>query len=449
MVEDGMPEKVLDLIQNKDFFSLKKLLSDMHSADVVDLMKELDDKDMVIAFRLLPKDMAVDVFAYITADEKKSIVSGITDKSLQHIVEELRFDDKIDFLEEMPSNVVKKILQQSTDEERALINQFLDYPENSAGSLMTIEYVSLKKEMSVSEAMEYIKKNGIDKETIYTCYVKNNQKHLEGILSLRKLVLADYDNKISDIMEMDIVFVNTHDDQEKVASVFKKYDLIAVPVVDKEGRMIGIITIDDIVDVIEQENTEDFQKMAALLPNEDAYLSTGIFKLAKKRFLWLLILMVSATFTGIIIRAYESALQSAVILAAFIPMLMDTAGNAGSQSATLIIRSMALGEVEIRDFMRVLWIEVRVAFIVGVLLVGVNFVRVMFFDGVGLGVGITVSVSLFFTILIAKIVGCLLPIVARKLRFDPAIMASPMITTIVDTLALIVYFSLAKVILHL
>ncbi len=355
----------------------------------------------------------------------------------------------IDIIEEMPANVVKKILKNTKEEERLLINQFLNYPENSAGSLMTIEYVDLKKEMTVKEAIDHIKETGVDKETIYTCYVTDKNRKLEGLVSLRKLVISDDDKTVDEIMERDIIYVNTHDDQEEIAYLFKKYDLMAIPVVDKEGRLTGIITIDDIVDVIEQENTEDFQKMAAMSPSEQEYLETSTLSLAKHRITWLLILMISATFTGSIIRKFEEVLQSVVILAAYIPMLMDTGGNAGAQASTLIIRGMALGEIEIKDILKVIWKELRVSTIVGVILSLVNFMRIYFIDKVSLKVAITVCSTLFFTVVLAKIVGAILPIGARKLKLDPAIMASPLITTIVDAVALILYFSMASWILGL
>ncbi len=412
-------------------------------------MEELDKSSYLILFRILPKDMAAEVFSYLSYEQQRYIIDSITDKEIKNIVDELFFDDMIDIIEEMPANVVKKILKNTKEEERLLINQFLNYPENSAGSLMTIEYVDLKKEMTVKEAIDHIKETGVDKETIYTCYVTDKNRKLEGLVSLRKLVISDDDKTVDEIMERDIIYVNTHDDQEEIAYLFKKYDLMAIPVVDKEGRLTGIITIDDIVDVIEQENTEDFQKMAAMSPSEQEYLETSTLSLAKHRITWLLILMISATFTGSIIRKFEEVLQSVVILAAYIPMLMDTGGNAGAQASTLIIRGMALGEIEIKDILKVIWKELRVSTIVGVILSLVNFMRIYFIDKVSLKVAITVCSTLFFTVVLAKIVGAILPIGARKLKLDPAIMASPLITTIVDAVALILYFSMASWILGL
>ncbi|WP_427337752.1 magnesium transporter [Caloranaerobacter sp. DY30410] len=444
-----MKERITKLINEKRYVEAKKEVTKLNVVDIAELLEELDKNSYLILFRILPKDMAAEVFSYLSYEQQRYIIDSITDKEIKNIVDELFFDDMIDIIEEMPANVVKKILKNTKEEERLLINQFLNYPENSAGSLMTIEYVDLKKEMTVKEAIEHIKKTGVDKETIYTCYVTDKNRKLEGLVSLRKLVISDDDKTVDEIMERDIIYVNTHDDQEEIAYLFKKYDLMAIPVVDKEGRLTGIITIDDIVDVIEQENTEDFQKMAAMSPSEEEYLETSTLSLAKHRITWLLILMISATFTGSIIRRFEEVLQSVVILAAYIPMLMDTGGNAGAQASTLIIRGMALGEIEIKDILKVIWKELRVSTVVGVILSLVNFMRIYFIDKVSLKVAITVCSTLFFTVVLAKIVGAMLPIGARKLKLDPAIMASPLITTIVDAVALILYFSMASWIMGL
>ncbi|KGG79437.1 magnesium transporter [Caloranaerobacter azorensis H53214] len=444
-----MKEKITKLINERKYVEVRKEVTKLNVVDIAELLEELDKSSYLILFRILPKDMAAEVFSYLSYEQQRYIIDSITDKEIKNIVDELFFDDMIDIIEEMPANVVKKILKNTKEEERLLINQFLNYPENSAGSLMTIEYVDLKKEMTVKEAIDHIKETGVDKETIYTCYVTDKNRKLEGLVSLRKLVISDDDKTVDEIMERDIIYVNTHDDQEEIAYLFKKYDLMAIPVVDKEGRLTGIITIDDIVDVIEQENTEDFQKMAAMSPSEQEYLETSTLSLAKHRITWLLILMISATFTGSIIRKFEEVLQSVVILAAYIPMLMDTGGNAGAQASTLIIRGMALGEIEIKDILKVIWKELRVSTIVGVILSLVNFMRIYFIDKVSLKVAITVCSTLFFTVVLAKIVGAILPIGARKLKLDPAIMASPLITTIVDAVALILYFSMASWILGL
>jgi len=344
----------------------------------------------------------------------------------------------------MPSNIVKKVLKNTDEKTRKLINQFLNYPEDSAGSIMTIEFVDLKKEMTVKQALEHIKKTGVDKETINTCYVIDNNRILEGVISIRKLILSEETALIKDIMDTDVVYINTHDDQERIASLFKKYDFLSMPVVDNERRLVGIVTIDDIVDIIDRENTEDFQKMAAMHPSEEEYLKTNALVLAKHRITWLLVLMISATLTGNIIKRFEESLQSVVVLAAFIPMLMDTGGNAGSQSSTLIIRGLSLGEIALKDVFKVLWKEIQVGCLVGLALSLVNFARIYYFERNDLLVSLVVSITLFFTVLLAKIVGGILPIIAKRLKVDPAIMASPLITTIVDALSLTLYFSTAS-----
>lgn len=444
--------EIVQLLEEKKFAKLRELLVETKPVDIAEAMEEMGEdepENTILMFRMLPKDLAAEVFSYLSAPEQRSIVGALHENQLKHIVEELNFDDKIDFLEEMPANVVKRILRNITDEERTLINQFLNYPEDSAGSLMTIEYIDLKKEMSVNEALHHIRTTGVDKETIYTCYVLNETRKLEGIISLRKLVLADGDVLIGDIMDEDLIFTTTWDDQEEVAAVFKKYDLMTLPVVDRENRLVGIITIDDIVDVIEQENTEDFEKMAALLPGEEEYLDAGIFDMAKKRIPWLLILMISATFTGSIISRFEDVLQAVVVLAAAIPMLMDTAGNAGNQSSTLVIRGIALGEIELKDYLQVLWKEFRISVLVGLMLGLVNLGRMIFIVRTTWLVALTVSFTLSLTVVMAKIFGGLMPIIAKKMKLDPAIMAGPLITTIVDAIALIVYFNIASLILGL
>ena len=440
---------IKEFLDNKEYVMLKKEIEKEKAVDIADVFDDLDKRNSIILFRLLSKDKAADVFSNLTAQQRIDIVGAIQETKLSEILDDLFFDDMIDILEEMPANIVKKILAESSEEERKLINQFLSYCEDSAGSLMTIEYVDLKKEMTVKEALRHIKKIGIDKETIYTCYVLDRKRKLEGLVSLRKLVLSDDDLFISDIMNEDFVFTNTLNDQEVVASLFKRYDLISLPVVDNENRLVGIITIDDIVDVIEQENTEDFQKMAAMEPHEEEYLQTGIFSLARKRIVWLLFLMVSATFTGIVIRKYDEVLQSVVVLAVFIPMLMDTAGNAGSQSSTLIIRGIALGKISLNNYAKVFWKEFRVSIVVGSMLALLNFLRVLIIERVEMDIAIVVSLTLAITVIFAKLVGSMLPVIAKKLKLDPAIMAGPLITTIVDAIALIVYFNLANMFLNL
>lgn len=436
-------ERIRELLREKKLVDLKEELKNFQSADVAEIIDELKAKEAIIVFRLLPKDVAADVFSRISTDRQMEISMMVNEAELIEILDELYFDDKIDFLEEMPANVVKRILRNSSEAERRLINQFLNYPENSAGSLMTIEFVDLKKEMTVAEALEKIRRIGMDKETIYTCYAIDSERKLEGIVSLKDLVLSSADKKIKDIMETDFIYVDTYDDQEDVADIFKKYDLLSVPVVDQEKRLVGIITIDDIVDVIEQENTEDFHRMAAVNPSDQEYLNTGVFDLARKRITWLLFLMISATFTGYIIRYFEDALQSVVALVTFIPMLMDTGGNAGSQSATLVIRGIALGEIEFKDILKIMWKEFRISILVGLVLALINFLRIYYLEGYTILIALIVAVTLFFVVIIAKLIGCMLPIIAKRIGLDPAIMASPMITTIVDAISLMLYFTLA------
>ena len=440
-------EEILELIEQKKYIQLKKELSEMNEVDVAEILDPLDANTTLLIFRMLPKDLAVDVFAHFSVDQKRDIINAITDKELSHILDELFFDDMIDMIEEMPANIVNKILENTPQDQRKLINQFLKYPVDSAGSIMTIEYVELRQKMTVKQALQHIKETGITKETVYTCYVTNSNRILEGIVSLRSLVTSDEDQKISELMEEDVIYVNTHDDQEIVADLFIKYGFLALPVVDNENRLTGIITVDDIMDVMEQEATEDFQRMAAMAPSEDAYLSSSVFTLAKQRITWLLILMLGAALTGGIITKFEDVLSSMVILTAFIPMLMDTGGNSGSQSSTLIIRGLALGEVTLKDKWKVLWKEFRISILVGITLGIVNFFKNMFIDKVGLQVSITVSLTLAATVVIAKMVGGILPLIAKKFKLDPAIMAGPLITTIVDSLALIIYFTIASALL--
>jgi len=434
---------VNQLLANKDYITLKNELKNCQPVDIAQYLNELNSKQTLLVFRLLPKELAADVFSHLSVKKQAELVELVNDTELKAILEDLFFDDKIDLLEEMPAYVVKKILKNTSSVERNLINQFLMYPEYSAGSLMTIEFVDLKKEMLVEDALNKIRRIGLDKETIYTCYVIDAERHLEGTITLKDLVLSPIDKKVGDIMEKDPLYVNTHDNQEHVADMFKKYDLLALPVVDNEKRLVGIITIDDIVDVIEEENTEDIYKMAAVQPTDEEYINAGVFTLASKRILWLIVLMVSATFTGYIIRYFEGTLQSVVALAAFIPMLMDTGGNAGSQACTLVIRSLVLGEISFKDIFKVLWKEIRISLLVGVVLSLLNFVRIYFIEGYPLNISITVSLTLIFTVIIAKMIGGTLPIIAKKLKLDPAIMAGPLITTIVDALALMIYFYIA------
>lgn len=444
-----MEKRLMEMVNQNKAYEIRKELLEMNVVDIAHILDQVDKHQLVRLFRILPKDMAAGVFSYISAETQLHIVEVITDNEIKTIIDELFIDDAVDFIEEMPANVVKKVLKNTDEHLRKQINQLLNYPEDSAGTIMTIEYVDLKKEMSVNEAIDHIKKTGVDKETINTCYVIDANRKLEGVISIRKLILSDGSSLIKDIFTKDAISVKTMDDQEIAAQLFKKYDLISMPVVDNENRLVGIITVDDIVDIIERENTEDIQKMAAMEPSDELYLKTGVFKLAKHRVVWLLVLMVSATLTGNIIKKYEDVLQTIVILASFIPMLMDTGGNAGSQSSSLIIRGLALGEIGIKDAFKVLWKEFRVSIVVGVTLAFVNFLRIFYLEKVDFAIAITVCVTTLLTVVLAKVVGGLLPIAAKMLRVDPAIMAGPLITTIVDTFALIIYFSIATLLLGL
>ena len=440
-----MDERILlELIEKKKYAQIKNELSEMNEVDVAELLDPLDAHLTLLIFRMLPKNLAVEVFAHFSIEQQLGIINSITDKEVEYIMDELFFDDMIDLIEEMPANIVKKILKSAKEEERKLINQFLKYPVDSAGSIMTIEYVDLRKGLTVKEALAHIKETGLNKETVYTCYVTDKKRTLEGFVSLRTLVTSDGDELIEDIMEDEVIRVNTHDDQESVANVFRKYGFLALPVVDNENRLTGIITVDDIMDVMEQEATEDFQIMAAMSPTEDAYLNTGVIALAKNRLPWLLILMVSATFTGRIMGKFEDVLASVVVLSTFIPMLMDTGGNSGSQSSTLIIRGLATGEITTHDWVKVLWKELRISFVVGIVLSAINFLRIILLEKVAMNVALTVSITIVVTVMASKIVGGILPLIAKKLKMDPAIMAGPLITTIVDALALMVYFGIAK-----
>ncbi len=446
----------------KEFMELLKLLDEgklqefkekaavCPPVDIAEGLEEITDGGRVLrVFRMLPKDISSDVFSYMTSDQQQLIAESATNAELRELVDDMFMDDTVDFLEEMPANVVKKVLQNTDENTRKTINQFLNYPENSAGSLMTIEYVDLHDYFTVRKAMDYIRRTGIDKETVYTCYVIDEKRRLVGQVSLRKLIIAPENACIRDIMETNLVSAVTTDDQEAVADDFRRYDLTSIAVCDKENRLVGIITIDDIVDVIQDENTEDIKKMAAIIPDDEEYLKTSTVSLVAHRLPWLLLLMISATFTSTIITHFEELLASAVALTAFIPMLMDSAGNSGSQTSVTVIRSMALGEVELRDWLRVLFKELRVALIAGAALAAVNFLRMILFTSSGMMIALTVSVTLLCTVIIAMIVGCLLPMGAKRLGFDPAVMASPMITTIVDACSLLIYFMIASAILGL
>ena len=439
--------EIKELIERNKLLDLCEYLQELNSVDVANQLMDLEDEELVLVFRVLPKDIAAEVFSYLDKDSQQHIVESITDREVTQIVDKLFLDDTVDFIEELPANVVKKVIRNTSPQKRELINQFLQYAQYSAGSIMTIEFVDLKAYMTVKEAINHTRKTGTTKETLETCFIIDQARHLLGSVTLKDLILSEDDMIIEDIMDTNLISVQTSVDQEEVAHLFKAYDLVTMPVVDKENRLVGMITIDDVVDIIEQENTEDFQKMAAMAPNEEPYLKTPVLSLAKHRIIWLLVLMISATVTGRIIQGFEEVIQSVVILASFIPMLMDTGGNAGSQSSTLIIRGLALGEITTHDYLKVMFKELRVGSVVAIVLSVVNFLRIYFIEHVEFMVGITVCASLFFTVILAKVVGSILPIIAKKLKFDPAIMASPLITTIVDAFALIVYFMLARTLL--
>ncbi len=533
-----MATELLELIEGEKINELSKKLQSMNHIDIAKGMIELDDRELLLVFRLLTKDISVEVFSYLDKKSQKRIIELITDNEVKDIIEKLFLDDTVDIIEELPANIVGKIITNTSLEKRQLINQFLKYKEDSAGAIMTIEFVEFKEQITIKEAIDNIREIGINKESIDNCFIIDNKRVLKGILSLRDLILSSENSVLSEVMETNIVSVKTSEDQEKVAELFKTYDLLSMPVVDAENRLVGIITVDDIVDIIEQENTEDFQKMAAMEPNEEPYLETTVFTLAKHRIVWLLVLMISATFTGAIIQKFEDVIQSVVVLASFIPMLMDTGGKkhrivwllvlmisatftgaiiqkfedviqsvvvlasfipmlmdtggnagsqsatlvirglalgeiktkdylkvifkefrvsilvalvlslvAGSQSATLVIRGLALGEIKTKDYLKVIFKEFRVSILVALVLSLVNFIRIYFFTKISFTISLTVCISLFLTVILAKVIGGILPIISKKLKLDPAIMASPLITTIVDTFALMVYFALAKLLL--
>ncbi len=435
----------LELLNEGKYAKLKEEINEENAPNLAEFFEEIPEDKRILVFRLLTKDNAAETFAYMDSDMQEEIVNSVTDNEVETIINELSVDDAVDFLSELPANVVTRVLKSVSEDRRKTINRFLNYPEDSAGSIMTIEFMAIHQDYTVGKAMELIRKTGIDKETIYTCYVVDSRKKLVGVVSLRNLLLSNDEEKVSDIMEDDVIFVRTLDDQEDTANIFKKYNLIALPVVDNEQRLVGIITVDDIVDVIEEENTEDIEKMSALLPSEDQYLKTSVFTLSKNRIIWLLVLMISGTLSSAIISGYNSVLSSSVILAAFLPILMDTGGNAGSQASTLIIRGMAIGEIEMSDVLSVVWKELRVGAICGVVLGFVNFIRILVLGGTPMAVNITVSISLAITVVVSKTIGCMLPMLAKKLKFDPAIMAGPLITTVVDSVSLIIFFNVAKI----
>jgi len=444
-------EELLELIKvgSLDISKLKLLLSDMNTVDIAEILEELDREKIIQLFRILPKTIASDVFSYIDSDYQQTIIEALTDSEIGDVINKLFIDDAVDFIEEMPANVVKRVLQNVPFAKRKIINQILQYPDDSAGSIMTTEYIELREDADVQEAFDTIRTIGLNKETIYSCYVIGKDRLLVGMVSAKTLMLSSPNNKIEDIMDKNTVFVYTTEDRETVAELFQKYAFLAMPVVDKEQRLVGIITVDDIVDVIVEESTEDIHKMAALVPSDYPYLKTSVFQHAKNRFVWMLILMLSATITGGIISSFENGLMVLPILMSFIPMLMNTGGIAGSQSSTLIIRGIAVGEIELKNILIILWKELRIGILCGLGLSVVNFVRVFIMNNRDWLLCLTITLSLFCTILMAKTVGSILPILAKRLKIDPAIMSAPLLTTIVDAVSLIIYFSIAKVIIGL
>lgn len=446
-MKNFITEQLYELLNNNQYPSMVPLLNDMNQMDLAEFLDSIKGEKAVLCFRMLSKDLASDVFPELSAEMQEYIISSITDQELKTIINDLFVDDAVDMLEEMPANVVKRVLENASVETRSLINEFLKYPEYSAGSVMTAEFVSISRSLTAAQAIDHIRNTGIDKETVYLCYVTNRGRVLEGVVSFKNLLFAAPDRLIAEIMETDIIYGTTFEDQEEVIRKIKKYDLLALPVVDSEHRLVGIITIDDAMDVMQEEATEDFEKMAAMAPSEKAYLKTSVFELAKNRIGWLLLLMFSAMFTGKILEKYEAAFAAIPLLVTFIPMLTDTGGNSGSQSSTLIIRGMAVSEIKASDWLKVLFKELRVGILVGIVLAAANYIRLIIMYPGKQGIAVTIAITLLFTVVIAKTVGAGLPILAKKLKVDPAIMASPLITTIVDALALIVYFNIAQIFL--
>lgn len=437
-------ENLNKLMETGEYAHLKEELNTEQPANIAEYFEELSAEKQLFVFRLLTKDMAAEVFSYMDSDTQEHIVHSITDREVRNIVDEMFLDDTVDFLEEAPANLVKKVLRNTDAETRQLINRFLNYPENSAGSLMTIEFVRLRGQMTAAEALRQIKQTGMDKETIYTCYVIDARRKLIGVVPLRTLICSKDESTIAELMQDDVVSVQTMDDQEEVANIFKKYNWMALPVTDKEGRLVGIITVDDIVDVIEQETTEDMEKMAAVLPSDDEYLKMSVLELAKNRIPWLCVLMISGTLSALVVEQYQTLLSSVVILSSFMTIITGTGGNAGSQASAMIIRGMALGEIQLRDTMKVVGKEFCVGLICGSILGLVNMMRMTFLSrSTDVVVDLTVSISMAAAVILAKTIGCLLPILAKAVRLDPAMMAGPLISTVVDAIALVIYFSIA------
>lgn len=441
-------EEITKLLEEKKYNVLKEKLKEINSADIPPLLEELDKESVVKLFRILPKEQAGEAFSYMEPYMKEKLIQDLTDAELKGILNELFMDDTVDLIEEMPSNVVKKILKVVNAKDRKIINELLQYPEDSAGSIMTTEFIDLKETMTVEQALQRIRDIGIDSETIYNCYVLNRNRVLLGMINIKEILISKKEQIIKDLMTTNVISVNTLEDQEDAAKIFDKYDLYAVPVVDNENRLVGIITVDDAINVIQDEASEDFEKMAAMSPNEKGYFETSVFKHAKNRIVWLLVLMLSSAITGGIITNYEEAFAAVPLLVAFIPMIMGTGGNCGSQSSTLIIRGLATDEIELKDVLRALWKEFRVSIIVGITLAIVNGIRIMIqYNDIQLA--IVIGLTLIATVALSKALGCLLPMFAKKIKLDPAIMATPLITTLVDIFSILVYFQIATAIMHI
>ncbi|MDO4464173.1 MAG: magnesium transporter [Bacillota bacterium] len=442
-------EIVKELLETKQYTRLRQKMAEMNTADIAVILEELDEEDLLKIFRILPKNMAADVFSYLEVDSQQFIITSLSEKDAASIINNLMADDATDLLEEMPANVVKKLLANAHPETRRDINHLLRYPEDSAGSIMTVEYVDLKENMTIQDAIDRIRQIGVDSETINICYVLDAKRTLVGTVALRYLLISPPDAIIGEIMHENVIYINTLMDQEEVARQFQKYDFTAMPVVDNENRLVGIITVDDIVDIMQEEATEDMEKMAAIVPLDKPYMKMSIFELWKKRMPWLLLLMISATLTGSVLTRFENALMACSALLAYIPMLMGTGGNAGGQTSVTVIRGLSLNEIEFKDSFRVMWKEIRVAVLCGVTLAAANFVKLLLLDRVGIMIAAVVCLTLIVVVILAKIVGSALPILAKKIGFDPAVMASPFITTILDVVSLLVYFQVATSLLHL
>lgn len=455
-IHERQNEELTELLDRRDMKRLQQRLEDMQEFDVAEFLSEIGDNRMPMVFRLLSKETAAEVFANFDAPEQEQVINSITDSELSGILEELYVDDAVDMMEELPANVVKRVMRTATPETRKLINQYLHYPENSAGSIMTAEFIDLKKYMSVRESIARIRRIGEDKETIYICFVTSADRKLEGIVTVKDLLLAEDDTVIENLMDTNVIFATTTEDQESVAEKISDYDLMAIPVVDLEGRLVGIVTVDDVIDVMEEETTEDFEIMAGMTPSDKPYSRTSTLEMWKNRIPWLMFLMLSATFTSMILTKFEDMLAVQAGLVAFIPMLMGTGGNSGAQASTAVIRSLSLGDTEPKDAFRVMWKEWRVAAICGITLAAVNFVKMLLLDGmllhndsVTIAVAATVSVSIVFIVMFAKVVGSMLPIIAEKVGVDPAVMANPLISTVTDAVSLLIYINVSKLILHI